>query len=323
MGFLIAFAAATLVTSMAAQPEAPAAATRAPATVTVAFAPPLDRPIRYRATRTRTHNGTTNGAWVDHELRFLSRAGGGFRLSVRTLAMGRPGERASAAAGLMVSRVAPPYVLLLDAKGNIEGLENEEAYFTAMYAGIADMLRAERRARGQPVDERALQVALDMFRRTPRETQIATLTLLVSPVLEYAGLEEATLGESISGENEVAGIGTGPGTQRFAITPTRVDNGHLFVTMRSTLPREEASRLVRNMLAQVPVTGQGQNTQESRARTEAQLRDMDYSDVTEASYEVSLTTGLALRSRRERRIEVRTPRETQTTIERIELEPSS
>lgn len=321
MGFLIALAAAALATPAAAQPAAPAATAQAPVTVAVPFAPPLDRPIRYRAIRTQVRDGTTNAAWVDHELRFLTREGGGFRLSVRPFAMGRPGEAASAAAARIALRVTPPYVLLLDAEGNIEGLENEEAYFAAMFASIEAVLRAERRTRGEPIDERAVEAGMALVRRTPRETQIATLTRLVSPVLEYAGLEEATLGEALSVEIEVAGLGTGTAKQRFTITPVRVENGHLFVSSRSTLPREEAARLVQEMMAQIPVTGQGHNTSEGRASTEARLRDMDYSDVAEASYEVSLTTGLTRRSRNERRIEVRSAGESRITIERVEVEP--
>lgn len=111
------------------------------------------------------------------------------------------------------------------------------------------------------------------------------------------------LGEPIESEQEMASPFGTPIVRRVAARPERVEDGHLFLTARMTVPREAMIAAMEAMSARIPITGRGHNTEAERARGLEQMRNADFVHATEVAYEVALATGLVRRSRSVERIE--------------------
>ena len=191
---------ATILAALAMPPLAAACGEVGPdataATVTIPFAPPLDRPLHYRTQHTEW--GAAGDSTTSRSLftvRF-SRAGDDLVMSVSALDPdgGRQAERGfPAALAERRFRVGPDGALL--------GMDNEEAYWAAVRSALAprgpseaetresrEMLETARRNQAQPAGERMLTIAQDAwpvtfyagdsFTRAPREARITNQTIL-------------------------------------------------------------------------------------------------------------------------------------------------
>jgi hypothetical protein len=290
--FFIALAttAVSLCTPLAAQTPPPAAA-QAAARINIPFNPPLDRPLRYRATITKTQAEGPNTVWIDYEITF-SRRPEGFRMQVRTVDAGAPDlpqANASMVRRMMVD-LAPPYVLLLNAGAAIEGMEDEEAYWNRMLALTEQTLRQQG---GQAASDPALSTAMTMMRQTSPEARLQMMTQYVSPLLAFANTE-FVIGEARTSEDQFEGPMGLTLRQHSSVTAERVENGRLILTMLANVPEEEMRRALSTFLVNVP-TVQGANGHAARDQVAAELRNGHFDRQGQGSYEIALESGLVHR----------------------------
>lgn len=278
------------------------AQTQAQAPIVVPFAPPIGRPLRYRLDRTLIRSGRTVRVWSVHQLIFERRTGG-YTMRVSLLETGlhdapEPEQR-------LYQRVAReldlPYALLISADGVVEGLENEEAYWATMLRIVEARLRA-----AQPQEQGAgpdlVAETMAMMRDTSREGRLNLVAQFLGPILEFADTSFA-LGERRTASVPTEGIMGLSLNQDVTIVPDGVRDGHLTIRVLSSVPPGELARAVEQFLARIPVTGLGQNTEAGRARGLAELRAGRIVREGEATYEISLDTGLARRVRLSDRVE--------------------
>ncbi len=304
----LAMAAALLLAPAVPIAAAPSPADQAPAstqgqTVVVPFDPPLDRPLRYRRSKEVDKAGRTQSVWTVDEYIF-SPTDDGFRLRVRTLDTGIEGADPATREAFRrtVLRFNRPFVLLLDERGAIVGMEDEEAYWSEMLRATEQMIR-EARVPTTPAEQAAVQHMVGLFRDTPPEARLAVIAEAAAPILEF-GAVELTLGEEITNELETTGLFGATARHLIRVRPERLEGGRLFVTMFSSVPREDLIRNTEQFLARIPVTGEGSNTEAERARGLAELRSGAMSRETEAHYEIALDSGLTRRHRSVERIDV-------------------
>jgi hypothetical protein len=304
-GLLSMVLAAALATQAApAATQAAPAAAGAAQRVSLPFNPPLDRPLRYRLTRTIPKPSGTVTARLDYEISF-SRQGEGLRMTVRTANF----DFAPAAPEVM-ARVRPfvlellqPFSLRLDAEGEILELEDADGYTERMFA------TAERRARELGGADPAMLAFISGIGRTmTAEQKLNALTMYIAPLLEFAATELA-LGETLTSEIDSPPLfGAGTFRQHATILPQRIEGDLLHIRVQSTVPAEETRRALLAAMDAVPVTGEGRNTAEQRARTREELSGMEFTRETEDDYAVETATGLTRRHRSAQSATVRTPR---------------
>lgn len=282
-----AFAVPLTAQTQAAAPSAAPAAAR----ITVPFNPPLDQPVRYRATMTREQRGQTISVWMDYEFRF-SRREGGFRMAVRLADGGSSAMPAAYRDELrrMLITMTPPYVLLLNPRGLIEQLEDADAYWERMLQIIRTGIPG-----AESLGPAAMGMAADMMRDTSAEGRLNLLTRNYGPLNELSGME-LTVGETLRGEEPVEGMMGISVNQQTSMHVDRIENGHVFVTSRGSVPGEDMRRAVLEVIGRMPVTGQGSNTQVERDRLLAQIRAARFERTYEGSYEVALDSGLPRRA---------------------------
>jgi hypothetical protein len=278
---------AAFATPLAAQTPASAAAPAA-VQVSVPFNPPLDRSIHYRATATRDQNGAPGTTWVDYEITFSRRAGG-FRMQVRTVDAGAPGLRPAEAAMLrrMMVEMASAFVVLLNADGNMEDLEDGEAYWNSLIAATEQVFRES----GDRRSPAAIAQATAMMRQTSPQGRLNTVTQYIAPILEFTGTAFA-IGETRTGEGQTEGPMGISVLQQISVTAQRAENGRLHLTMRSTVPQEELRRTLTDFIANIPSTVRPPGTPSAMAQVAAELRTAQFDRRGEATYEVALDSGL-------------------------------
>jgi hypothetical protein len=289
IGFL-----ALLAVSLQAAPQA-AAAPPAPAAaaVSIPFNPPLGRPLCYRMTRTIAKPNGTVEARVDYEIGF-SRQSEGFRMNVRTrdFDVTPVPPDAMAAVRPLVLELLQPFSVRLDADGRMIEVEDGDAYVERMLATL------ERRTRELGLADAALiGLVAGISRGMTAEQKMNALTMYIAPALEFAAFP-LVVGETLESEVETPAL-FGPGTfrQRATILPQRIEGDLLHIRVESSIPAEETRRALLAAVDAVPVTGEGRNTAEQRARSRAQLAAMEFSRASEEDYAVETGTGLTRRHR--------------------------
>lgn len=315
----LAAAAAPFATPLAAQTPTPAPATAAPARVSVPFNPPLDRPLRYRNTTTKQREGRPLTVWIDYELRFTRRPNG-YRLAVHAMNAGSP-DMPAAQQGLVrqtVVGLSLPYVLLLNAQGLIEGMEDAEGYWDRLMTLTEQAIR-QNVSSGGPTDETALRHMMGLMRDSSPEARLAILTQNIAPVLQF-GTTEYVIGEDRRSEDQVEGLMGVAVRQHSTLRAERVENGRLRLTMRATVPAEDMRRAIEGFMARIPVTGQGRNNQAERERGMAQFRAARIDRRSEFTFEVALDSGLVQTLSGEDRTEIEMggQRHSQSETTRIE-----
>jgi hypothetical protein len=319
----LGLAAAIPPAAAEASQRAPAASAPARQTVAVPFEPPLGRPIRYRRTKEVVQSSGTRTVWNTTQYVFTRGAHGGYRMQVTAIDSGVNGGNPAAAAlsRRLSTMFSEPYVILVDARGEILGVEDEDGYWNRMIAAVERVIRTMEGV-DSAGERAALSQAMAMFHDMPRQSRLALMVEDETPILELSG-NEFVLGEARESEQPVTNALGTPMVRHVTVRPERVADGYLFLTARMTVPREAMIAATEAMSARIPVTGSGQNTEAERARVLEQIRNADFIDSTEATYEVSLTTGLVRRSRSVERIELgvgaeRTSKTTTILIERID-----
>lgn len=291
----------------------------ASARVSVPFNPAVGLPLRYRVTATKMRGGRPVTVWINYELSFTRRPEG-FRLAVRATDAGSPGVTGPPAAIVRrtILGVSLPYALLLDEQGAVEAMENEENYWNRMLALTEQAVR-QNVGSGRPLDEAALGQMMRMMRETPPAARLATATENIAPILQFGG-GEFVLGETRTGEEEVAGLMGMTVRQRSQLRAERIENGSLRLVLRSTVPPEDVRRAIEGFVARIPVTGQGQNNQSERERGLAELRAARFDRQSEYVFEVALDSGLVHSGGGQDRtlLEMRGERHDQTESYRVE-----
>ncbi len=318
---LLAAAAAAVLLSLAgaapANQQAPAATSGE--TIAIPFDPPLERPLRYRRTKEVTKAGQTQSTWTLDEYSF-SRREDGFRLHVRPIDTGMDGgDTAMRDAYLRAARrFNRPYILLLDERGAIVGMEDEEAFWAEMLRATEQMVR-EAHNPTTPAERAAVDHMVGLFRNPPPEARLATIAEAAAPIVEF-GSVELTPGEALTNEVEGPGLFGVTVRHQLHILPERIQGGLLFIRLRSSVPREDLIRNVEALFARIPITGQGENTEAGRARSLAELRSVALTRETDAHYEVAIDTGLTRRHHSVERVDATlgSRREQQTTTIIIE-----
>jgi hypothetical protein len=306
-----------------AEPGAPAGAASGAArpgeVIETAFDPPVGRPLLYRLSREVTKDDTTVSTWASQEIIFLRRAGG-YRMKVRVLDAGMSGTDAARRDQFrrLMLEFQRPFVLLIDDSGLIEGMEDADGYWAEVVRRTRELVAAAGPA-GEAPDSPAAELVTGMLQDTTPEGRLALLTQYVAPIIEYGG-SAFTLGEELTDRIEVAGMMGLTLEQHIRLWADRVENGHLFVSVRATVPREELVRAVEQFFARIPVTGQGSNNETERARALAELRTAQFTREYSAEYEVALDTGLTRSHRSTDRTSISSGAETRVRSNRVTLE---
>lgn len=314
---------ALLAASLSAAPQGPAApapaASRPAAAVAIPFDPPLGQTLRYRMTRTVAKQSGTVEVRVDYEIGF-SRHGEGFQMDVRTVNF----TYAPMAPEVMdrirplLLETLPPFSVRLDAQGRLLLLNDAAGYLERMFATF------ERQARELGVADHSLfRLLSGLARDMTAEQSLNALTMYIAPALEFAAMR-LVVGEALASEVDAPAL-IGPGTfrQHMTILPQRIEGDLLHIRVNNMVPPEESRRALLGAIDAVPVTGEGRNTAELRARTRAQVSAMELTRSSEEDYAVETGTGL---TRRYRSVEHTVVRSAQTVatqtdtrvLERIE-----
>ncbi|WP_311268552.1 hypothetical protein [Sphingobium sp. WCS2017Hpa-17] len=187
MRTLLAIFAAALAQPVAAQ------------TIAIPFAPPIDRALTYRIEQHRPVAGKVSAFTATRELRF-ERAGEGYALTVTLRAI----DTDAAASGAQPYRsalgplVGIPMRFRLDGQGKVVALDDEDAIWTKVRAGV-DAVAAE------PGSERqqAAQKVRALFDGLSVEGRLSLLSGELRPLFLFAGSDVA--GGAGRGLRSVAG----------------------------------------------------------------------------------------------------------------------
>jgi hypothetical protein len=177
---IMAAAAVSLATpeaGLAADAPAQVAARPADLAVTIDFAPPLGRPLRYRLVKTNRSAGQDRTIEVDFTVRF-DRIEGGYTMIVSYDILPAARGQAPDPAGALLSR---PITVRLNEEGDIVAVERESEYWNGVSAAMETLVRTS----GER-DERAHAVARQLvanFRALPDAERIAMVTENFAPVL--------------------------------------------------------------------------------------------------------------------------------------------
>lgn len=278
---IMAAAAAVLATPAAAQQGQAAthqAATQARAPdmeVTVAFAPPIGRSLRYRLVKTGQEGGRDRRTEIDFTVRFERIAGGGYSMTVDYIFPAPVRGQAPDPATALLQR---GMTVRLDARGDIVAIEREAEYWD----GISAVMEALTTSDGAS-QERGRELARQMFasfRALPDAERIAKLTENFAPVLTASTIELTA--EPIRASTQVATI-FGPMDADMSVTLERVTPDAAHIRSVTEFAPEALEAAVRSLIERMG----------EAAPTRFRVIDVDFSE----QIEVSRATGLTRRYR--------------------------
>jgi hypothetical protein len=259
---------------LAAEGPAPAPVPTPPGVrVDIPFAPPLGQTLRYRTRIVSWDDNRPEIVEMEFSLRF-ERNPDGYRMTLTPIPSERQRAEAPPAAAAFVER---PMIFRVAADGAILAMIDEAAYWAAFDAAIA----AARPALGgrDPVWEGAIAAALGAMRALPDAERASMLGALAVPVLFTAGLGLVT-GEPLRLDRPVLSM-FGRVPARVTYSLGRVQAGRASVATEADISPTDAEatfvRLISPALPQPP--------------SPRVLRTTHQEEI-----EVSLDTGLALRS---------------------------
>ena len=232
-------------------------------TVTIPFDPPLDGSIKYRWQRTDDRDGKTTMSWAVNQYSFEETADD-IRLSVKAVSSGS--NEADPDKLRIRARLEElmdlPYVLRLNADAEIVEMESGDEYWTKIFQALREALVKDK----PTADEaKAIEGVISVFQQMPPDVELAKMTESVQPLVEFGNVE-LTVGDPIVTEIETASPFGGLLKQNVAITLHKVVDHVAFVTIRSSVPREEFAKIVGAFFDQV---GEGQRQGQSRGYEEA------------------------------------------------------
>lgn len=263
-------------------------------TIVIPFDPPIEDSLKYRWQRTDNRDGKITMRWMVNEFSF-EEAEEGHRLSVKEISSGSnetdPDKLRIAAklAGLMDL----PYVLEINGDAEIVELKSADEYWNRIFQALREVL-----AKGDSsTDEaKAIEGVISLFQNMPAEVKLAKLTESVQPLVEFGNIE-MTVGEPLAAEIEVSSPFGGVMKQNVVISLRKVVNDVAYLTVRSSVPREEFSKLVGTLFDKIAETNKKADADEIK-KVMAAADQFKFETV--ADYEVSVSDGM-LRSYQEER----------------------
>lgn len=289
----LAFAFCALSLIFAA-PAAAAPKTDGPGeTVAIPFDPPLED-VKYRWQRTEERDGKVTMSWAVNLLTF-EEIEDGHRLSVKALSSGsneadpeKIGVRAK-----LEEIMDLPYVLRLNADAEIVELEAGDDYWTKIFQVMREAL-----AKDKPTatEAKAIEGVISVYQQMPPDVKLSKLTESVQPLVEFGNVE-LTVGEPIVTEIETASPFGGILKQNVALNLHKVVDGIAFLTIRSSVPREEFAKLMGAFIDQVGKFSDKAKPEEMKSQL-ATAEELKFETV--ADYQVSIADGM-LRSYQEQR----------------------
>ena len=289
----LAFAFCALSLIFAA-PAAAAPKTDGPGeTVAIPFDPPLED-VKYRWQRTEERDGKVTMSWAVNLLTF-EEIEDGHRLSVKALSSGSneaDPEKLRVRAKLE-ELMDLPYVLRLNADAEIVELEAGDEYWTKIFQVMREAL-----AKDKPTanEAKAIEGVISVFQKMPPDVKLSKLTEPVQPLVEFGNVE-LTVGEPIVTEIETASPFGGILKQNVALNLHKVVDGIAFLTIRSSVPREEFAKLMGAFIDQVGKFSDKAKPEEMKSQL-ATAEELKFETV--ADYQVSIADGM-LRSYQEQR----------------------
>lgn len=274
--------------------HSPASATPTPAQPTtlqeervvwIPFDPPIGQPLRYRIERVDDRNGTTRQSSDTVTFEF-EEAQDGFRLIVTPISGIGPELEGPISEEFQALR-SRPYTLILDASGQILGMEQEEEYWNTMIGYVEGLLTQRQTADTAPALQRFIQILRDM---SP-EVRLALLTDHVQPLISYADID-LTVGERLAAPVELPSLFGGTVETQVYATLERVDDGLAHISSHATFSREGLERATQNLFDSL------QPNDERRSAILEQVRNAEQiSREFREAYQVSMVSGLTERYR--------------------------
>lgn len=316
--FFRAAAAASVLALAVPASGAGAAAIAAEAlaeTTRLPFQPPIDAPIRYRLTQSKSAGGRpATTASLVYSYRF-ERNGDAFRLTVtpeKADMMDFDRMPMSAATRERLAAFSKmPLVILLSRDAEVAGIANEAAYLGA-FRGWIDALAAEMEKISDPQQREMAKPAVEMLRSLPAEAWVARLLENVQPVLEFAATELAK-GEALTGDVEMDGPGGETVTQHLSYTLEKVAAGTAEISLRSEADPEQLTATFKPLFAQIRAAAPDQG-----ADPFGEL--VSVTRQTRGTYRVSTTDGLLDSFRSEETLELKGSGGSEKTVETKTIE---
>lgn len=297
-GFWLAAVAAAICPLAAPAAAAPTAALQtAPKQVAyIPFDPPLGETLRYRFETVEEQDGQVQTRWSVSAIRFEA-AEDGYRMVVSPMTHGVDGaDRITAALIESVADLAArPYAVRLGADGSILALEDEEAWWSALFGGFEAAITS---LDAEPALAEALGRVLTAYRAMPAAARLDFLFQELQPLVEF-GETETTAGAPVSGT--IAGESPFGGTinREYHLTLDRVAGDVAHLSAWITVPRAEIEALSANVLQ--GLTDAAPADAERLRGALAGLKSFTHE--TRATYQVSVPSGLTLAFRSTETIE--------------------
>ena len=204
-------------------------------TIVIPFDPPLDGSVKYRWQRTEERDGRTKMTWFVNEVVF-EETEAGHQAEVRTVSFGsnETDPDSLRVQAKLEQLINFPFVLQLDANAEVVKLEDEDKY----WAKIFQALRASLSDGAKPDEVKAIEATISLFQDMPPEARLAKMTEAFQPIVQFANTE-LTVGEPLVSEVQTASPFGGTIKQDVVITLQKVLKDVAYLTIRSTVSREE------------------------------------------------------------------------------------
>jgi hypothetical protein len=258
-----------------------------PQTASIPFGPPIDKPLRYRWEKSVQKDGGTRSSWTVSEYRF-TRAGKGFELRVTPIDEGtnETDPAMLAAYKRLEQLISRPFVLQLGADGAIEGMKDQDHYWSAIISILKQAL--DSRA-GEKSNEASFRAAanrvVQLFETMPAETRLNLLTESVQPLLEF-GETETSVGEPLTASLDTPSPFGGSLKRDVNIRLERVEGGKAHLVIGSSVPHAELQKLANGVVAKVLPGKDGAEITRGLAALQ------EYRHDTVANYVVSVGDGM-------------------------------
>ncbi len=256
--------------------------------VEIPFDPPEGESITYRTQATETRDGVTIMRWSVDRVRF-ERTDEGYKLIVESESSGSNEQdpRKLRAMKAVDDLTRKPFVLRLNEDAEIVELEQADEY----WARIIDALRGALTTPGQtptPEETKAIASVADLFEKMPAESRLAQLTAPLQPLVEFAYFSMET-SEPFRAQVESPSPYGATLKQNVVISLSKVDRGIAYLTVRSSIPREELEKLSNAFISRLG----GATSDADRVKLAAALAAMkDFQSETVADYRVALADGM-------------------------------
>jgi len=269
-------------------PAIPAPASEQLQSVHIPFDPPLETALRYRFEKSVQKDGKTEMMWSVADYRF-EEAKDGYRLTVTPVSSGSNETDLAKLAFLkrLEELMRRPFVLRLDESGSIKEVEDADFYWSTTFKVMREELA---KRDGRPLDangKRLLEETIQVFERMPAQSRLALMTEEIQPLVEFGNVE-LDMAKPISTTIESGSPFGGTVNRDVTISLKAVEDGIASLSIRSSISKEELTKLVQAMLAKLESL-----PAEKRAEAkEAFASFKQFKHETAADYEVSVEDGI-------------------------------